>query len=156
MYNFALGNKKEELYLNKNIKSSTSTLSKINTKSKYYNFKLSILNPIKKNVFLSKEKVKVEKIDDFFYQKKINAIDILKIDTEGFELNVIEGAINTLQKTRIIIKEFLSHDMYLNYDPKKIEDFLITNNFLLIKSIKYPLVKYEDRVYINKNIKNDY
>ena len=46
--------------------------------------------------------------------------------------------------------------MYLNYEPKKIEDFLIANNFLLIKSIKYPLVKYEDRVYINKNIKNDY
>ena len=149
LFKFAFGNKKEELRLKINVKSSTSTLSKINTKSKYYNLKSLILNPSKNNVFLGEEKVKVKKIDDFFYQKKIKTIHILKIDTEGFDFNVIKGAKKALKKTKIIIIEFQLNDMYLNYDPKKIENFLIVNNFALVKSLKFPFMLYEDRVYIN-------
>ena len=149
LFNLALGDKKEELKLKINIISSTSTFSKINTRSKYYNLKSLILDPSKNDIFLGEEKVQVEKIDNFFNQKKINTIHILKIDTEGFELNVIEGAKETLQKTKIIIIEFQLNDMYLNYDPKKIENFLIVNNFALVKSLKFPFMLYEDRVYIN-------
>ena len=149
LFNLALGNKKEELKLKINTKSSTSTFSKINTQSKYYNLKSLILNPSKNDIFLGEEKAQVEKMDNFFNQKKINAIHILKIDTEGFELNVIEGAKEALRKTKIIIIEFQLNDMYLNYDSKKIENFLIVNNFALVKSLKFPFMLYEDRVYIN-------
>ena len=152
LFNLAFGDKKEELKLKINIKSSTSTFSKINTQSKYYNFKSLILNPGKNDTFLSEEKVQVEKIDNFFNEKKINTIHILKIDTEGFELNVIKGAKETLQKTKIIIMEFQLNDMYVDYDPNKIENFLISNNFDLVKSLKFPFMQYEDRVYINKKI----
>ena len=150
LFNFAFGNKKEKLKLKTNIKSSTSTLSKINTKSKYYNFKSFMLNPGSNNIFLSEENVQVEKVDNFFKQNEISTIHILKIDTEGFELNVIKGAQETLQKTKIIIIEFQLNDMYLDYDAKKIEDFLAANNFVLIKALKFPFMQYEDRVYINK------
>ena len=44
LFNLALGGKKEELKIKINIKSSTSTFSKINTQSKYYNIKSLILN----------------------------------------------------------------------------------------------------------------
>ena len=150
LFKFAFGNKKEELKLKINVKSSTSTLSKINTKSKYYHLKSLILNRSKNNIFLGEEKVKVKKIDDFFYQKKIKTIHILKIDTEGFELNVIRGAKKALKKTKIIIIEFQLNDMYLNYNPKKIDDFLINNNFTLVAALKFPFMLYEDRIYINK------
>ena len=150
LFNLAFGDKKEKLKLKINVKSSTSTFSKINTQSKYYNLKSLILNPKRNNIFLGEEEVQVEKIDNFFSQKKIKTIHILKIDTEGFELNVIEGAKETLQKTKIIIIEFQLNDMYLNYDSNKIEDFLIINNFALVKSLKFPFMQYEDRVYINK------
>ena len=149
LFNLAFGNKKEELKLKINIKSSTSTFSEINTRSKYYNLKSLILKPSKNDIFLGEENVQVEKIDNFFDQKKIDNIHILKIDTEGFELNVIEGAKKTLQKTKIIIIEFQLNDMYLNYDPKKIDNFLILNNFVLVKSLKFPFMLYEDRVYVN-------
>ena len=152
LFNLALGDKKEELKLKINIKSSTSTFSKINTQSKYYYLKSSILNPNKNGTFLGEEKAQVEKIDNFFNEKKINTIHILKIDTEGFELNVIKGAKNTLQKTKIIIIEFQLNDMYLDYDPKKIENLLMINNFILVKSLKFPFMPYEDRIYINKKI----
>mgnify|MGYP001228589029 FL=1 len=150
LFKFAFGNKKEELKLKINVKSSTSTLSKINVKSKYYYLKSLILNRSKNNVFLGEEKVKVKKIDDFFYQKKIKTIHILKIDTEGFELNVIKGAKKVMKKTKIIIIEFQLNDMYLNYYPKKIDDFLINNNFTLVAALKFPFMPYEDRIYINK------
>ena len=94
----------------------------------------------------------MEKVDNFFNENKINTIHILKIDTEGFELNVIKGAKETLHKTKIIIIEFQLNDMYLDYDPKKIENFLMINNFVLVKSLKFPFMRYEDRVYINKKI----
>jgi|TARA_B100000959_G_C14741215_1_gene525149 FkbM family methyltransferase len=150
LFKFAFGNRKEELKLKVNVKSSTSTLSKINTKSKYYHLKSLILNRSKNNFFLGEEKVKVKKIDDFFYQKKIKTIHILKIDTEGFEFNVIKGAKKALKKTKIIIIEFQLNDMYLNYNPKRIENFLINNNFTLIAALKFPFMLYEDRIYINK------
>tara|TARA_B100000029_G_scaffold106710_1_gene97434 strand:- start:148 stop:867 length:720 start_codon:yes stop_codon:yes gene_type:complete len=150
LFNLAFGNKKEILNLRLNIKSSTSTLSKINTRSKYYNLKSSILNTNKNNAFLGKEKVKVEKIDNFCNQKKIKTIHLLKIDTEGFELNVIKGAKKTLKKTKVLIIEFQLNDMYLNYNPKKINDFLVKNNFNLVASLKFPLMLYEDRIYIRK------
>ena len=140
LFKFAFGNKKEELKLKINVKSSTSTLSKINVKSKYYYLKSLILNRSKNNVFLGEEKVKVKKIDDFFYQKKIKTIHILKIDTEGFELNVIKGAKKVMKKTKIIIIEFQLNDMYLNYYPKKIDDFLINNNFTLVAALKFPFI----------------
>ena len=150
LFNLAFGNKKEELKLKTNIKSSTSTFSKINMQSKYYNLKSLILNPSKNDIFFGEEKVQVEKMDNFFNQKKINTIHILKIDTEGFELNVLEGAKEALRKTKIIIIEFQLNDMYLDYDPKKIENFLIVNNFALVKSSKFPFMPYEDRIYINE------
>ena len=150
LFNLAFGNKKEKLKLKINIKSSTSTFSEINTRSNYYNLKSLILNPNKNGSFVAEEEVQVEKIDNFFNQKKIDTINILKVDTEGFELNVIEGAKETLQKTIIIIIEFQLNDMYLNYDPKKIENLLKINNFSLVKSLKFPFMQYEDRVYINK------
>ena len=150
LFKFAFGNKKEELKLKINVKSSTSTLSKINTKSKYYYLKSLILNRSKNNIFLGEEKVKIKKIDDFFYQKRIKTIHILKIDTEGFEFSVIKGAKKALKKTKIIIIEFQLNDMYLNYNPKKIDDFLINNNFTLVTALKFPFMPYEDRIYINK------
>ena len=152
LFNLAFGNKKEELKLKINIKSSTSTFSKINAHSKYYSLKSSILNPGKNDAFLGEEKVQVEKVDNFFNENKINTIHILKIDTEGFELNVIKGAKETLHKTKIIIIEFQLNDMYLDYDPKKIENFLMLNNFVLVESLKFPFMRYEDRVYIKKKI----
>mgnify|MGYP004306705227 CR=1 FL=1 len=54
------------------------------------------------------------------------------------------------KKTKIIIIEFQLNDMYLNYNPKKIDDFLINNNFTLVTALKFPFMLYEDRIYINK------
>jgi hypothetical protein len=48
-----------------------------------------------------KEKIAVETIDDFIKINGINEIDLLKIDTEGYEINVLNGAKNTLLNNQI-------------------------------------------------------
>ena len=149
LFNLAFGSKNEELKLKINIKSSTSTFSKVNKNSNYYNIKSSILNSGKGDAFMNEETVKVEKIDNFLSENKIETIHILKVDTEGFELNVINGAKKTLASIKIIIIEFQLNDMYLNYNPDKIHSLLISNNFTLFKKLKFPFMRYEDRIYIN-------
>ena len=51
-----------------------------------------------------------------FYKKKINLkrIDFIKIDTEGYELEVLKGAQNTIKKFKpnFIQLEFNWHQLY--------------------------------------------
>jgi FkbM family methyltransferase len=48
-------------------------------------------------------KVKVSTIDTFVQMQQIKHIDLIKIDTEGFEVFVIKGAMQTLQHLRPVI-----------------------------------------------------
>lgn len=47
------------------------------------------------------ETIKVETLDDYCVKNGIAKIDFLKIDTEGYELNVLEGAKNMLHNAGI-------------------------------------------------------
>ena len=48
---------------------------------------------------------RVETLDGFCLSEKIDAIDLLKIDVEGFEFEVLAGGVSTLQFTRAVIVE---------------------------------------------------
>ena len=147
IYNFGISDQDTLLDLNISYQEGTSTFSFLNDASKYLTFKSNILG---EKIFLKKEKVEVQKIDSFCLKKNIKKIDFLKIDTEGHEMSVLLGAEKLIKNIKIILIEFSFHDMYLNYDNKKIEDFLIKNNFRLVKCFKLPFQKWEDRIYINK------
>ena len=58
-------------------------------------------------------KVDVITLDEFVEQEKIDKIDVLKMDVEGFETEVIEGAKNTIEK--------FSPDVITEYCPDMIE-----------------------------------
>lgn len=49
--------------------------------------------------------VKTETLDEFIIQNKIKNIDLLKVDTEGFEKNVLKGAAKALAMTRYLCIE---------------------------------------------------
>ena len=52
---------------------------------------MKILNFKKVEDFYKKEKIQMIRLNDYIRQKKISKIDILKIDTEGYELRVLKG-----------------------------------------------------------------
>ena len=127
--------------------SSTSSFSRLNKKSLWLKIKNRILN--KKNPIINKIKIRSLTIDKFIKQKKIKKIDLLKIDTEGHELEVLKGALKTIKehKVKFILIELHFSKMYQNYSKKKIESFLAKNNFFLLKKFKFPFLSFVDNLY---------
>ena len=148
--NIALSNVNIKKKLNINILSSTSTFSKINKNNIYYKLKNFFF--FKKNSFEKSYFVKCEKLDSYVKKNKIKYIDLLKIDTEGHELNVLKGAsISLKKKIKYILIEISSEKKYKNYQINLIENIIINNKFKLLKIFKHPFLSFEDRLYFNEN-----
>lgn len=137
--------KRKKFYINE--LSSTSTFSKINKKSIWLKIKNKILN--KKNSIKESVIVKTLTLDKYAELKKINNIDLLKIDTEGHELDVLKGCLKSINKNKIkyILIELHSSKMYENYSKQEIEKFLKKNNFKIIKKFKFPFHPFVDNLY---------
>ena len=81
---------------------------------------------------------------------ELKKVDLLKIDTEGHEMQVLKGLSSEIKKIKIILIEFHKSSIYKGYNANKIHNHLVKNNFILKKNIKFPLTTFEDRIYINK------
>ena len=68
-------------------------------------------------------------------KNKIKSIDILKIDIEGSEYELLEGAKNTLKKNRvkIILVEIIDKKNIYDKKEKKVLNLLKKRNFVLLK-----------------------
>ena len=75
----------------------------------------------------------------------------MKVDVEGYEEKVINGGKSILKNTKVVLIEFHKDDMYEDYNYKIVHKKLLNLKFKLFKSIKFPLMKWEDRIYIKKN-----
>lgn len=80
--------------------------------------------------------IKTIKLKEFLLKKKIKRIDLIKIDTEGHELEVLIGLGNKIKIVKSFLIEFHDNNTYINYNNKKIEKLLKINNFLLKKKNK--------------------
>tara|TARA_Y100001980_G_C14525084_1_gene300550 strand:+ start:749 stop:1438 length:690 start_codon:yes stop_codon:yes gene_type:complete len=148
-YNIAISNINGKQKMQIHDFSMTSTFSKVNENSIYYKIKNLIIGNKKKKF----EFVKTEKLDLFIKKRKLKKIDLLKIDTEGHELNVIKSGLKALKKTKYLLIEFRQNDLYLNYSSFKLHQIITKNNFKLIKNFKFPMFSMEDRLYKNSKIK---
>lgn len=158
--NYALGDKVDfkNFNISQRIENSTFHQFKSNskwlqTRSKQYN--VSVDNYVKKV-----QKIKIETIDNYVAKNKIEEIDILKMDTEGYEDKVLSGAINTLKqnKIKIVLTELAFDDVrdkYLSFSD--IEKYLLPNNFRLVgidlanNNLFSGLVFFAEVMYFNKN-----
>jgi len=157
VYNFALGesNKKEKLYYS-------------NTKSQLASFledanKLSFVN--KKNNF--SKIVEIKKLDDFV---DVINVDLIKIDTEGYEMNVLKGGINFIskKKPKFIQIEFNWHQLFTNNSLIDFSRELKNYEAFRIIPYGYPLIKVNPErpenniyhlsnyVFIRRDIANRY
>ena len=150
--NYALGSEKRKLLMKQLSETSSSTINNIDQNSKYFKKKNTFLN-LKKNENLIEE-VEINQItlSDYLEQKKILKIDFLKIDTEGYEFNVLVGMGKYLQNVNLIMFEHHYHDMLIkDYSFSDIHDLLKKNNFNQIYKYKMPFRKTFEYIYINRN-----
>ena len=104
-------------------------------------------------MIIKKYNVKAINLKKLAKREKIDYVDLIKIDTEGHEFQVLQGAGEFLKKSvRYIIVEFHNSNIFINYDPIKIEKYLKKNNFVLKKSFNFPFTTWEDRIYYNKKL----
>lgn len=151
-YNCAISNinKKQKIYINKH--DLTSSLTQINEKNLYLKIKAKLFGGKLKDMITNQYLVNTITLSNFLNQKKIKQIDLIKVDTEGHELNVLKGLQGKIKFVKNILIEFHNNKIYINYSSQKIHRYLKKNNFVLKKRFKFPFTEWEDRIYINKKI----
>jgi len=155
LFNLAISNSNKFKKLNINIKTSTSTFSSYNQNSFWKKIKDFLLTGFKNKSIVNSELVLTNSLDSFCKKKKIKNIDLLKIDTEGHEMQVLDGAKKLLKNDiKFVLIEFHLSKIYKDYNSVKIEKILKMNNFVLLKKFKFPFLLFEDRIYTKKNIIN--
>ena len=153
IYNYAISDKSglKKIYINRH--DLTSTLSTFVAKNKYLHLKAKLFSTTLPGMTLKKVKVKTKKLNEIIKSHNIKIIDLIKIDTEGHELEVLKGIQRSIKNIRCVLIEFHISKIYLSYDPKKIHNYLIKNNFVLKDTYKFPFTTWEDRFYFNKKFK---
>lgn len=147
--NLALSDKVGKKLMKINKMTATSTLNDINKDSLYFKLKNFLLN--EKSSIVAEEEVDTITFDIFFKELKFNDNTLLKIDTEGYELNVLKGSEKKIVEIKYILIENQFSNMYKNATFKDCHNFLIRKKFKLLKKFKFPTLHYEDRLYINES-----
>ena len=154
LFNCGLGEKKEKKNLTILNESSSSTFNKINKETNYYNRKEKFLSIFKAKSNIIKREILIEilPLSDFQELNSLEKIDILKIDTEGYELNILKGLNpNDFKKIKYIYFEH-HYDLMIqkNYTYRDIKNYLNKNNFYLKFKIKMNFRKTFEYIYENK------
>ncbi len=146
IYNYGIGKENISTYINQTLESSSSTLNDLNIKSNYFYKKLKILNVKDNELFSKKVPVNIISLDYFIKEKGIKSIDLLKIDTEGYEFNILKGLSKSHKIIKLVYFEHHYDDMIMkNYKyadiHKLLSDYgfkkIIKNKMLFRKSFEY-------------------
>lgn len=148
IFNMGLAAQKGELVLNKSNRITSSSLFPIekNIKDSYFSKNISKVG---------EEKIMLSTLDSEI--PKEQPVHLIKLDVQGYELEVLKGGVNTLSRTSIVLIEMQNHDLYIGA-PKyhTLDDYLRSINFTLysiVPSLRRNLKIYEwDAIYVNNNL----
>jgi FkbM family methyltransferase len=112
-----------------------------------------------KDVDADSQLIEIDTIDNFIVEQKLDSIDFLKIDTEGWEIEVLKGGLKTItqNKIKLILCEVgFTVENQRNTPFNELNDFLNDNNFVfyglydisLIQLKKY--THYANALYVNR------
>lgn len=131
-FNFGFGNEETRLNLYSN-KDESGLASVYKRKLDHFNIEMNL-----------NELIELRTIDGFCRENKINHINLLKIDVEGHELKVLEGARNMLSSQKI---DFIQFEFGgCNIDSKTyFQDFyyLLKDNYHIYRVLKDGIFKIE-------------
>ncbi len=127
-------NKLKKIYINKH--DLTSSLTKLDKKNSYLNIKAKLFGGNINNMIKNEHLIKCVKLNNVIKKNNIKNVDLLKIDTEGHELQVLQGLGKYISKIKYILIEFHNSNIYINYSSKNVHNYLVKNNFELKKKIQ--------------------
>ena len=152
IYEYGIADIEEDKTLNQNIESSSSSINFLNKKSKYYKKKYFLFNFLNLKKVSNSIKIKTINLENFIDKKKIDKIDLLKIDTEGYEFKVIKGLGKDISKVNLIHLEHHFDDMIIkNYKLSDIHNYLKSHNFIKVFKIRMKFRKSFEYIYKNRN-----
>jgi hypothetical protein len=142
-----LGKVSETKNFYESILSETSTFVLPNENSLYLKKKNRILFSKNENAFLE-TLADLVTFDGFTKANGIDFVDVLKIDVEGLEFEVLQGASNALKAKKIGVVQFERHTDDMRVDNfADIDQFLRINGYLKIKEIKHPFGDFFEILY---------
>ena len=153
LFNLGLGEKEENKVLSIFNDTSSSTYNTIDEKTEYYKRKKKFLSLFSKNILQKKISTNILPLSKINQVNDLKNIDILKIDTEGYELNILKGIYKDhFNKIKYIYFEH-HYDLMIkkNYKYSDIKIFLNKNNFYLAFKIKMKFRKTFEYIYENRN-----
>ena len=122
----------------------TSSLAEFNDKSLY--LKIKNFLTFSKTNFVEEHETQTNTIDNIF--KEINLEKtLLKIDVEGFELNVIKGSQIKLKEISFVLIENQFGNHYKNNNFNDIKNLLLEQNFVVLKKFVFPTMHYQDILF---------
>ena len=171
--NVAVGEKPGNLEFNIYAESAHSSFRNLIPNTTWIKIRSQALGIKSEKYNLKKVNTEIITLDDYCSKKNINKIDILKIDTQGYEDKVLEGAINLLKQNKIkmIQLELIFSEIYENplniYDVEKhlipnkykcfgfsnsgslISNYIFQSNFMYISSDIYDNFKKNKSPFFN-------
>ena len=137
---FGLGKKNEYLEFNSYIETGKSSFYKLNLDTEFIKYKANVWGVDQNEYLDSTYQKEIKTIDNYCEQNNIKKIDFLKIDTQGYEENVINGANNMIKNNLIdvIRLELIFSSVYQkNLNIYDIEKILIPNGYKLFGTSQY-------------------
>ena len=151
--NIALGSENKKISFNQFDESSSSTFNNINKKSKYFKRKFNLLNFFDKKEIYKSYQVTTQTLDGYMEINNYKKVNFIKIDTEGYEYEVLKGLKDKIRNVDIIMFEHHYDDMIRkNYTFTDINTLLKINNFVQIYKSKMPFRKTFEYIYKRKEI----
>jgi FkbM family methyltransferase len=161
--NCGLGNEIGFKQFNLAKQSGASSFHNFNSNSRWLKKRSKQFNTSRDN-FTEIETVKINTLDEYCSKNNIQKIDILKIDTQGYEDEVLKGALNTIKEGKISAIEFeiILDDVYKKrFSFYELEKIFINYNFRLCgvdlanNNLFSGIVFFANVLYINNSkIKN--
>tara|TARA_Y100000768_G_scaffold264353_1_gene201738 strand:- start:57 stop:734 length:678 start_codon:yes stop_codon:yes gene_type:complete len=144
LFNYAMDKEITNKKLRINKLSTTSSLAEINEKSLYLKFKNFLL--LTKSNFEDEYEIQTNTVDKIFESISLQKA-LLKIDVEGFEINVIKGSKMKLKEIPFILLENQFGNHYKNNNFNEIVNILSEQNFIICKKFIFPTLHYQDVLF---------
>jgi FkbM family methyltransferase len=133
----------------------TSTFDKPNLESNYHKMKSKVLLSSVDTMYKALT-VNTISLCDFTSKEKIDRIDLLKVDTEGHELEVLKGATTLLKQKQINLIQIERQETGLRSiegalgRPEGVEEFMNAFSYYKVKTVSHVFARVYDDFYISK------